>query len=100
MRADLSGQWIDRVHAKVPPKWITLDMDSSVKRDVEEDKTRILVMERDDEPCKVGLSLDAENGCPLLLGNRDEEIDLSVSLDQLRRIAGSRFGLAVEEGKA
>lgn len=28
--ADLSGQWIDRVHAAAPPKWITLDMDSSV----------------------------------------------------------------------
>lgn len=28
--ADLSGHWIDRVHASVPPKWITLDMDSSV----------------------------------------------------------------------
>ena len=26
--ADLSGQWIDRVHAKIPPQWITLDMDS------------------------------------------------------------------------
>jgi hypothetical protein len=28
--ADLSGQWIDRVHGRKPPKWITLDMDSSV----------------------------------------------------------------------
>ncbi|SDE73452.1 Transposase DDE domain group 1 [Ruegeria marina] len=28
--ADLPGHWIDRVHATVPPKWITLDMDSSV----------------------------------------------------------------------
>ena len=28
--ADLSGQWIDRVHAAAPLKWITLDMDSSV----------------------------------------------------------------------
>ena len=28
--ADLAGQWIDRVHAAAPPKWITLDMDSSV----------------------------------------------------------------------
>jgi hypothetical protein len=28
--ADLSGQWIDQVHASAPPKWITLDMDSSV----------------------------------------------------------------------
>lgn len=28
--ADLSGQWIDQAHATVPPKWITLDMDSSV----------------------------------------------------------------------
>ena len=28
--ADLAGQWIDRVHAFAPPKWITLDMDSSV----------------------------------------------------------------------
>ena len=28
--ADLSGHWIDKVHAAVPPKWITLDMDSSV----------------------------------------------------------------------
>ena len=28
--ADLSGQWIDRVHERKPPKWITLDMDSSV----------------------------------------------------------------------
>ncbi len=28
--ADLSGQWIDRVHTATPPKWITLDMDSSV----------------------------------------------------------------------
>jgi hypothetical protein len=28
--ADLSGQWIDRVHVAMPPKWITLDMDSSV----------------------------------------------------------------------
>jgi len=28
--ADLSGLWIDRVHDRKPPKWITLDMDSSV----------------------------------------------------------------------
>ena len=28
--ADLSGQWIDRFHERKPPKWITLDMDSSV----------------------------------------------------------------------
>jgi len=28
--ADLSGQWIDRVHAATPPKWIKLDMDNSV----------------------------------------------------------------------
>jgi len=28
--ADLSGQWIDRVHERKPPNWITLDMDSSV----------------------------------------------------------------------
>lgn len=28
--ADLSGHWIDRVHNRKPPKWITLDMDSSV----------------------------------------------------------------------
>ena len=28
--ADLSGHWIDRVHDRNPPKWITLDMDSSV----------------------------------------------------------------------
>jgi len=28
--AELSGQWIDRVHASAPPKWITLDIDSSV----------------------------------------------------------------------
>jgi len=28
--ADLSGQWIVRVHERKPPKWITLDMDSSV----------------------------------------------------------------------
>ncbi len=28
--ADLSGQWIDRVHSATPPKWIALDMDSSV----------------------------------------------------------------------
>ena len=28
--ADLSGHWIDRMHAAVPPKWITMDMDSSV----------------------------------------------------------------------
>lgn len=28
--ADLSGHWIDRVHAATAPKWITLDMDSSV----------------------------------------------------------------------
>ena len=28
--ADLSGQWIDRIHERKPPKWITLDMDSSV----------------------------------------------------------------------
>ena len=27
---DLPGQWIDRVHERKPPKWITLDMDSSV----------------------------------------------------------------------
>ncbi len=30
--ADLSGQWIDRVHARHPPKAIVLDMDSSVSR--------------------------------------------------------------------
>ena len=28
--ADLPGHWIDRVHDRNPPKWITLDMDSSV----------------------------------------------------------------------
>ncbi len=28
--ADLSGQWIDKVHARRPPKGIVLDMDSSV----------------------------------------------------------------------
>jgi len=28
--AGLSGQRIDRVHERKPPKWITLDMDSSV----------------------------------------------------------------------
>ena len=28
--SDLSGQWIDRFHERKPPKWITLDMDSSV----------------------------------------------------------------------
>jgi len=28
--ADLSGQWIDRVHERKSPKWITLDMDSLV----------------------------------------------------------------------
>ncbi len=28
--ADLSGHWIDRVHDRDLPKWITLDMDSSV----------------------------------------------------------------------
>jgi hypothetical protein len=28
--ADMSGHWIDRVHNRKPPKWITLDMDSSV----------------------------------------------------------------------
>src|SRR3977135_4107893 len=27
--ADLSGQWIDRVHARRPPRGIVLDMDSS-----------------------------------------------------------------------
>ena len=27
---DMSGYWIDRLHDKTPPKWITLDMDSSV----------------------------------------------------------------------
>lgn len=27
---DLPGQWIDRVHEHKPPKWITLDMESSV----------------------------------------------------------------------
>ena len=29
--ADLSAQWIDRVHGRRPPKGIVLDMDSSVK---------------------------------------------------------------------
>ena len=28
--ADMSGQWIDRFHERKPPRWITLDMDSSV----------------------------------------------------------------------
>src|ERR1700724_4469925 len=28
--ADLSGQWIDRVHARRPPRGIVLDMDSNV----------------------------------------------------------------------
>ena len=28
--ADLSGRWIDRVHARRPPKGVILDMDSSV----------------------------------------------------------------------
>jgi hypothetical protein len=28
--ADMPGRWIDRVHARAPLKWITLDMDSSV----------------------------------------------------------------------
>lgn len=27
---DMPGRWIDRLHEAVPPKWITLDMDSSV----------------------------------------------------------------------
>jgi hypothetical protein len=27
---DLSGQWIDRVHGRRPPKGVVLDMDSSV----------------------------------------------------------------------
>ena len=27
---DVSGHWIDRVHERNPPTWITLDMDSSV----------------------------------------------------------------------
>ena len=31
--ADLSGQWIDRVHDRRPPRGIVLDMDSSVKPD-------------------------------------------------------------------
>ena len=30
MLADLSGQWIDRVHSRHPPKGIVLDIDSSV----------------------------------------------------------------------
>ena len=29
--ADTSGQWIDRVHERKRPKWITLDMGSSVR---------------------------------------------------------------------
>ena len=28
--ADMAGRWVDRVHEARPPKWITLDMDSSV----------------------------------------------------------------------
>ena len=28
--ADMPGRWIDRAHKAAPPKWITLDMDSSV----------------------------------------------------------------------
>jgi Transposase DDE domain group 1 len=28
--ADMPGRWIDRLHETVPPKWIALDMDSSV----------------------------------------------------------------------
>jgi hypothetical protein len=28
--ADLAGQWIDRVHARRPPRGVVLDMDSSV----------------------------------------------------------------------
>ncbi len=32
--ANLSGQWIDRVHEHKPPKWITLDMDSSVNKGI------------------------------------------------------------------
>jgi hypothetical protein len=28
--ADLSGQWIDRVHGRRPPRGVVLDMDSSV----------------------------------------------------------------------
>jgi hypothetical protein len=28
--AEMSGHWVDRVHSATPPKWITLDMDSSV----------------------------------------------------------------------
>jgi hypothetical protein len=28
--ADLSGQWIDRVHARRPPRGVVLDVDSSV----------------------------------------------------------------------
>ncbi len=27
--AEMSGHWIGRVHSAMPPKWITLDMDSS-----------------------------------------------------------------------
>jgi hypothetical protein len=29
--ADLSGQWIDKVHRRRPPRGAVLDMDSSVK---------------------------------------------------------------------
>ena len=28
--ADLSGQWIDKVHGRRPPRGVVLDMDSSV----------------------------------------------------------------------
>lgn len=28
--ADIPGHWIDRLHEVAPPKWITLDMDTSV----------------------------------------------------------------------
>ena len=38
--ADLSGQWIDRIHERKPPKWITLDMEARSARPTERRKTR------------------------------------------------------------
>ena len=46
--ADLSGQWIDRVHARHPPKAIVLDMDSSVSPthgDQEKDRRTLALLD-------------------------------------------------------
>ena len=51
--ADLSGQWIDRVHTRRPPRGIVLDMDSSVSPNSRRTREQRLERQREGHtPCK------------------------------------------------